>query len=97
MGNWLYVWLGGIAILFAIEVYLYRRLLQNLAPGVQRSDVWRPNLPPGQRGGKLAAFIEPKLFNATGQEYRRRLVWNESIYAVWIFVAGPIFAILGKS
>ena len=97
MGNLLYVWLVGNAILFAIECYLYRGLLQNLAPGVRRSDVWLGNIPPGRGGGKLAAFIEPKLFNATGQEYRRLLIWNESIYAVWIFVAGPIFAILGKS
>jgi len=96
MGNLLYVWLVGVAILFAIECYLYRRLLQNLAPGVRRSDVWLGNIPPGH-GGRLAAFIEPKLFNATGQEYRRLLIWNESIYAAWIFVAGPIFAILGKS
>jgi len=69
MGNLLYVWLVGIAILFAIECYLYRGLLQNLAPGVRRSDLW-PGNPIRGRGGKLAAFIEPKLFNATGQEYR---------------------------
>jgi hypothetical protein len=94
MGNLLYVWLGGVAVLFARQVYLLTRLLQNLAPGIQRRDIWPgPHAP---RGGRFTASTKPELFNEIGQKYRRFLIWNERIFVIWFFVAGPIFAILGR-
>jgi hypothetical protein len=94
MGNLIYVWLAGVAILFVTEMYLYKGLLKNPAPGVQRKNIWLGL--PGW-GGRFAAFIERELFSATGQKYRVLLIWNESIYAVWIFFAGPILLALSKS
>jgi hypothetical protein len=89
----LYFWISGVAILFAIEAYLYRRLVQNLAPGIRREEVFYGI--PG-RGGRFAASIDSELFNEIGKKYRLLAIWNETIYAIWIFVVGPILIIMSR-
>jgi hypothetical protein len=95
MGFSFFFWLAGVAVLFFTEWRLYRRLAQNLAPGVRREDdVWFGI--PG-RGGRLAISIDSGLFNETGKKYRRLTILNEAIYALWIFGAGPFLIILARS
>lgn len=88
----IYIWLGGAAILFAINWYFAVGLRHNLAPGLCPEGVWPKR--PGQPGLGNPSDWDPKLFNATGQRYRALAIRMRTIWAIWIFGGGLVVAIL---
>jgi hypothetical protein len=41
MGDFIYIWVSGIAVLVSLEVYFGTQALRNLAPGIERKPVGR--------------------------------------------------------
>lgn len=86
MGNLLYVWLSGAAILFAIYVYVTNHALRNSIPGTNPAalSIFRRSI----------SRVDPKRLNETGQKYRLRAIALECLWAIWIFGFGPLFYVL---
>jgi hypothetical protein len=77
------IWGKGFAIMALWAIYYRLQMMGNLAPGV-----------PWWKNAVGAPMLDPTLFNARGEAYRRKLVTLVIVMATYFLICGAIMIVL---